>query len=275
MMTREMIITELQNRGYNAEAQNAIKNGVELEGIRILTDCNIAPIIYTEAIIENAEDEGKSLDEVVSSIIGTYESHKSFSFDVNNLFDKDFVLNGLYIGLQKESTEDIIKRACDLDGIECFLYIRGEVDKEGSYSIKLNKMILESANISEDEAWEKAEANNNAETTLESMAKVLADMMGFEYSEEMDEMTPFFVISNKCRIKGASAILNKTVLSDFGKRYNTDRIVVLPSSVHEMLIAPWTEDIDLDTFTNMVTEVNNTEVEPTERLTDRAYIITL
>ena len=89
-MTREMIITELSNRGYKAEAQNTIKNGVELEGIRILTDSNIAPVIYTKAIIENAENENKSLDEVVSAIISTYESHKSFEFDVNMLFDRDF-----------------------------------------------------------------------------------------------------------------------------------------------------------------------------------------
>ena len=56
-MTREMIITELANRGYKAEAQNSIKNGVELEGIRILTDSNIAPIIYTEKMIENVEQD--------------------------------------------------------------------------------------------------------------------------------------------------------------------------------------------------------------------------
>lgn len=53
-MTREMIITELNNRGYNADSQNSIKNGVVLEGIRISTNRNIAPIIYTEGIIENA-----------------------------------------------------------------------------------------------------------------------------------------------------------------------------------------------------------------------------
>jgi hypothetical protein len=50
-MTREIIINELNNRGYKAEAQNTIKNGVELEGIRILTSGNIAPVIYTEEII--------------------------------------------------------------------------------------------------------------------------------------------------------------------------------------------------------------------------------
>lgn len=41
------------------------------------------------------------------------------------------------------------------------------------------------------------------------MAKVMSEMMGFEYSEEMDEMTPFYILSNTCKMKGASAVLNK------------------------------------------------------------------
>ena len=42
-----------------------------------------------------------------------------------------------------------------------------------------------------------------------------------------------------------------------------------------MLLVPYTEEIDLDTFSDMVGQVNSSEVDPTERLTDRAYIITL
>jgi hypothetical protein len=275
-MTREIIINELNNRGYKAEAQNTIKNGVELEGIRILTDNNIAPVIYTEAIIENAENEGKSLDEVVSAIIGTYENHKSFEFDVNMLFDRDFVLNSIYVGLQRVSTEDIEKKLCeDFEGIESYLYIRGEADREGSYSIKVSKAILDRANISEVEAWEQAQTNTEAETSLESMAKVMSEMLGFEYSEEMDEQTPFFIISNTSKVKGASAILNKKVLAEFGERYHTDKIVVLPSSIHEMLLVPYTEEIDIDTFSDMVASVNGSEVEPMDKLVDRAFIITL
>lgn len=275
-MTREIIINELNNRGYKAEAQNTIKNGVELEGIRILTDNNIAPVIYTEAIIENAENEGKSLDEVVSAIIGTYESHKSFEFDVNMLFDRDFVLNSIYVGLQRVSTEDIEKKLCeDFEGIESYLYIRGEADREESYSIKVSKAILDRANISEVEAWEQAQTNTEAETCLESMAKVMSEMLGFEYSEEMDEQTPFFIISNTSKVKGASAILNKKVLAEFGKRYHTDKIVVLPSSIHEMLLVPYTEEIDIDTFSGMVASVNGSEVDPMDKLVDRAFLITL
>ena len=274
-MTREMIITELQSRGYKAEVQNSIKNGVEIEGIRILTDSNIAPVIYTKAIIENAENENKSLDEVVSAIIGIYESHKSFEFGVNMLLDKEFILNNIYIGLQKASTEKIEKRICELDGIESYLYIRWKADREGNYSSKVSEEILGCANITASEAWEQAEANTNAETKIESMAKVMAEIIGCEYSEEMDEEIPFFVLTNKSKIRGASAILNKKLLAEFGKKYHTEKIVVLPSSVHEMLLVPYTEEIDLETFSKMVSEVNRTEVNPTERLTDRAYIISL
>lgn len=274
-ITRDMIINELNKRGYNAEAQNVIKNSVELEGIRILTDINIAPVIYTEAIIRDAEDEGKTLDEVVSAIISIYEGNKSFDFDVDRILDKAYVLSNLYIGLQRESIEEIVKRSCDLEGIESYLYIRGDADRNGSFSIKVSNSILERADISVQEAWDSAEENTFTETTIRSMAQVLSDMMGFEYSEDMDNDTPFFVISNESKVKGASAILNKKVLAEFGKRYHTDRVVVLPSSIHEMLLVPYAEEVDLDTFSQMVGDVNATEVDPTERLTDRAYIIKL
>ena len=87
----------------------------------------------------------------------------------------------------------------------------------------------------------------------------MCEMMNMEYSEDMDEMTPFFIISNKSKVKGASAILNKKVLAEFGERYHTNKIVVLPSSVHEMLLVPYTEEIDLDTFSDMVGQVNSSE----------------
>lgn len=113
-MTREMIITELNNRGYNADSQNSIKNGVVLEGIRISTNSNIALIIYTEGIIENAEEQHKTLDDVVSAIIGVYESSKAVNLDVKMFFDRDYILNNIYIGMQKDSTEDIEKRLATL-----------------------------------------------------------------------------------------------------------------------------------------------------------------
>ena len=127
-MTRKDIIKELQNRGYKVEECNVVKNGVEFKGIRFLTDSIIAPVIYTEEIIKLAEEENKSLDEVVKRIISIYAMNKKPCFDVNELNNKDFILNHLFIGLQKESTEEIIKKPCeDFEGIESYLFVKKRI----------------------------------------------------------------------------------------------------------------------------------------------------
>ena len=278
MIIREMIIEELRNRGYNAEAQNNIKNGVVFEGIRIMNDSNVAPVIYIDEIIKRAEDENKSFDEVVSAVISIYESHNTIDFNIDELFDRDFVLSQLYIGLQRESTEDLVKRPCaEFEGIESYLYIRRDKDDRESYAVKLNMGLLAKTTITVEEAWKSAEQNTNAETTIQSMAYVMAELMGMEYSEELEQMAPYplYVLTNESKTKGASAVLNKEVLAQFGRKYNTEKIVVLPSSIHEMLLIPYTEEMSLDEFSAMVTEVNGNEVAPEERLTDRAYIVTL
>lgn len=96
-----------------------------------------------------------------------------------------------------------------------------------------------------------------------------------EYTEDLEETAPLFIISNKSKIRGASAILNRKALAEFGKKYNTNKIVAIPSSIHEMLLVPYTEECDIDIFSKMVKEVNNTAVDPTEQLADRAFIIQL
>ena len=274
-MTREMIITELQNRGYNAEAQTNIKNGVPFEGIKIMTDSNIVPIIYTDDILRRAEEENRDLDEVVEAVIRIYEANRSVDFDVNELFDREFILSNIFIGVQRKGNEKLIKRDCELDGIESYLYIRGAKTESDTYFIKLNVGLLEKVDITEEEAWERAQYNTNEETNIQSMAEVMAEMYGMEYSEEMEERTPFYVISNSCKTRGASAILNKEALAQFGKKHNVSKVIVLPSSVHEMLLIPYERGMDLEEYSTMVSEVNATEVNLEERLTDRAYIVTV
>ena len=54
-----------------------------------------------------------------------------------------------------------------------------------------------------------------------------------------------------------------------------NKILVLPSSIHEMLISPYQDWMDIDEMKAIVTEINAVEVAPEERLTDQAYIINL
>lgn len=273
-MTRNILVDELNNRGFEASATDSTKNGVIFEGITIKTEGScIAPVIYTQSIIDKAEAEGVSLDDVVAHIIDIYEEHKTADFDLTELMSRDFVLSHVKIGLQRESTEELIKGASEFKGIESYLYICGDATEDGNFSIKLTEMYLERASVSVAEAWEHAKENTFADTEIVSMAKLMSEMMGFEYDESMERDMPMYVISNKSKIKGASAICDKARLKAFAEEHGTIKLLALPSSVHEMIIIPFSDDMDIEMFSAMVAQVNSQEVAPEERLSDEAIVL--
>jgi len=81
------------------------------------------------------------------------------------------------------------------------------------------------------------------------------------------------IVSNSSYVKGASSILNREALSEYARELGVNKIVVLPSSIHEMIIMPFNSSVNLDNLSAMVKEINETQVLPEERLTDRAYVL--
>lgn len=273
-MTRTDIVNGLRERGFCAEATESVKNSVIFKGIIIKGEQQIAPVIYTDDLIEEAEKAGKSLDDVVEEVIRLHNDHNLNGYNLNKLMDRNFILPHVYIALQKESKENLIKKACELDGMEEYLYIRDENQTHGIYSIKVTPSYLKSAGISEQEMWESARNNTCAETLIQSMAQVMAELCGIPVDPNMEEEMPLFVLSNTAKHRGASAILNKEVLRTFAADHGVNRLLVLPSSVHEMLIVPYDPvKFDLEEMGEMVRQVNDAEVAPEEQLSDRAYLI--
>ena len=269
MIRRRDIIEELTNRGYVAVEYISIKNGVELNGICFMNKNGICPIVYTDNIIENAD----SLMEAVRIVLEIYNNVDIMNFDKEDLMDLDFILGNLYIGLQKTSNEEIIKSATDFDGIEKYLYIR--INKNTSF--KLTHILLDNMQIDENEAWKMAESNTFAKTVIISMSEKLHELVGFEIDYMQDEkvegMPVQYIVSNTMNFRGASAILNMEALKELAKKLNTHRFIVLPSSIHEMIVISDDGSGSIEEFNAMVQEINETQVDPEERLTDRAYII--
>lgn len=191
-----------------------------------------------------------------------------------NFNDPEWILEHLTIALQHSSEEALVKRPCDLDGIEQYLILQGE--KEGAnYSVKVVPIILSNVGISESKAWDKALENLSADTQIVSLGKVLSDITGISYDNAAEADIRFHVITNSNKFKGAACIMNRKALRTFTQKYNTNMLFVLPSSIHEMMIAPYDGNYNLEDLSAMVKEINETQVSPEERLTDRAYIICL
>lgn len=274
-MDRKQIIEKLKERGYMAEEDDVIKNGVKIEGICIFNESPVTPVIYTEEIIAWAEKNKKGIDSVADKVIRLYEKNKKAKFDIEKLSDLEWVKTRLRVELQKKSTEELVKKDCEeLEGIESYLVVRCVDSGTQNYSIKLTMPLLNFIGISEEEAWKQAEENTNGETVIENIFSVISRLIG-QNVEAPEFCKELYIISNRTQVKGASAILNKEVLKKFGEEHNIEKIVVMPSSIHEMIIAPFESDENIEDFSQMVAEINCKEVDPKERLTNRAYILTV
>lgn len=253
------VANELNNRGYNAEVKEVVKNGVIFEGISIREEgSNIAPTIYTEEIFERAEQTDATFEGVVSMIEDIYKANRKPDIDVDFVKDKEYVLSHMCIGLQKDSTEELVKRPSGFDGIEKYLYIKVDMGADKG-RVKLNEKILEVAGITEDEAWKSAEENLHSQTVVTPLFDMVAQMTGgLDIPTPSDDMG-LFVMTNKENVYGASAILDKKALEDISERCGADEFFVIPSSTHEVILIADRGFEDIDTLTRMVKEVNATD----------------
>ena len=272
MITETALCAELMHRGYNPTVTDVIKNGVTLRGLTIREDdSNIAPCIYIDKMLEDFDSARLAAD----SVINIYRSHRTIDLgcDISDLTDPDYILSHAYIGLQKNSLEDIIRRPSPYDGIEEFLYLRGETDGEGNrWSVKLKPAMISDKET--DNLWKTAEERTFKGFQIQSLKSVLA---GFGFCEEdgIPDTLPMYIITNPEKFRGAALACDMQSIRAWAEEHSYTKAVILPSSVHEMLLVPVEDECDLETFTNMVKEVNATQVDPTERLTDRAYLINL
>lgn len=130
--------------------------------------------------------------------------------------DPEWILEHITIGLQAFSDDDIIKRPCDLDGIEQYLFLKGKLS-DTSYSVKITPAILSHAGIDECRAWEQAMENLCADTQITSLTKLLSDMSGIPLEAPAEPGISLHVITNSEKYKGAATILNRKALRSFAR----------------------------------------------------------
>ena len=91
----------------------------------------------------------------------------------------------------------------------------------------------------------------------------------FLMDESITSSIPMYVITNKLRHYGASALLDEGMIRDFAEVLGSD-LYILPSSIHEVIVIQKDEE-RLEYFLRMVRDVNTFAVSPDEWLSDSIY----
>ena len=89
-----------------------------------------------------------------------------------------------------------------------------------------------------------------------------------EKKKDYDQM---YVLSNKFRNYGAACIAYPNVLEMIGQILKKD-YYILPSSVHEVIIVPYSEIYVCSKLDEMVREINSTQVEEEDVLSNHVYL---
>ena len=114
--------------------------------------------------------------------------------------------------------------------------------------------------------------------SLESVVKCFIAESNQNVSEDdleaLDTPYDIFVCSNRQKMSGASTILYDGLLKDLAVDLDVNEFIIIPSSIHEVLIIPGMNNDtgDYMYYKSLVKEVNNTEVSKEEILSYNIYL---
>ena len=102
------------------------------------------------------------------------------------------------------------------------------------------------------------------------MRIVIDELLGNPCDNIVQADDIMFVLTNSLRSLGAACILYDEVLFHIGN-FLKENYYILPSSIHEVIIIPESQTPDKDTLNEMILEVNETQVELEDVLSDHVY----
>ena len=287
--TIKVAVEETIGAGYVVEIHEVIKNNdTHLTGLTIRNEAsNIAPTIYLNGYFDQYKD-GAPLAIICNNIIATYEEHKvTDNFDVTIITDFTKVQDKIcYKLVNAQSNHELLKDAPHkivCDDLAVIFYVLVSQDNAGTASVTVRNNLMELWNVSVEVLYDTAMANTqrlfrgSVRSMADVMMEILADRMDEDNVKEFydmvvspDDMIPMYVCSNTAKLNGAGVILYHDLLKEFAERTGAD-FYILPSSIHETLLIPQSEIMDVDYLRQMVNEVNSTEVAPEEILSNHVY----
>lgn len=234
---------------------------------------NISPAIYLEEAYKEFQ-EGKDLHKIVHDILEVYESARfSKRYEVDNLREFDKIRKNVLCKLiNREKNKEFLKDTpyipfFDL-AIVCYVLI--ELSDRGIATMPVKFTQLKMWKIGEMELFQVARENVQKQfpAELRRMKDVIAEMLGMDSLDTEDDT--MYVLSNEMRNFGAVCIAYDNVPDLIGAELK-ENYYIIPSSVHEVIIVPESKAPKKAEIEEMVMEINETQVEEEEVLSNRIY----
>ncbi len=269
-------------------------NGVVLTGLTFTQkSINISPTIYLEDFYEKYR-EGMTMEDIIKEIREIYEKSK-LDKDIDMKFFTEYEkAKGriVYKLIHYDKNRELLKNIPHREYLDLAIvyYYLVEMKEFSNATILIHNKHLDYWKVGEDELYQLAVVNTPKLLRMHfcGMMDVLKELTEEDFwleDKEKDEnddnrvfmeahsekdATGMYVLSNVSRLYGASAVLYEGVLEYCYERLGGN-FFILPSSVHEVILVPDEGQVTREKLSQMVREVNATQVEEQEQLSDFVY----
>ena len=252
-------------------------NGIHMDSICLLSAGeNVSPAFGLESFYQMV-CQGSSVEEVSDEIIRCYEYYRreeeldtGFFTEYNRSGDR-IVCRLIHFQKNQELLSRIPHIQC-MDLAIVYYYLMDQELLSGG-TILIHNVHLKKWGVSTVELHDRALRNTMRLLPFEftSMKEMICQLAGLHISADTDDdMCPMYVLTNKMKSYGAVYMIYGEVLEQIYEKLGED-YYVLPGSVHECILLPVSVDMDERQLQRMVHEINETQVEPEEILSDSVY----
>ena len=253
---------------------------LELEGIKhrpmtngnraglAIGDKTVMPVVYADRYdsIEEALKAAKDLNDMSEPLFAEVLADR--------VTDPEYIKDHARLGIRPQADDGAMTQKY-LD-LELYVYVDLDATDQNRSMFSVHPEHIEMLGITWEELLQIATENMDytAKTLIQVMKEILIEEGCPEYMVDM--MTPkqecpeMYVISTDNRFRGASALAVTNELYELADLLDSD-LIILPSSIHEIIVVPADNFDNAEKLREMVTEINSTEVEENEKLSDNVY----
>lgn len=248
------------------------------------TDSTIGTNYYVEELFKRYES-GSTIPEIAKDIL---LHHKNSSFLANNLLIKPFITqlssyecikNNLTVRLlnlkanRNYLSDKVFKPYLKMNAshefaISLCISIPDSNDDEHGI-ITVNQQLRNMWDVTDEELFEIALLNTEKKysCTIRSMFDVLTNL-GDDSINNLPNLPSMYVMTNNVSLHGSATLLYTNSLKSFADELDSD-FYIIPSSVHEVILIPTDETIDVSEIQDTITEVNRTAIAHSEFLSNQ------
>lgn len=242
-----------------------------------------SPIVYLDSLYENFQN-GANVSDLCDIILTCLDQDPPFSTDIfQKIRDfnsaKDRIAFRLISKEQNKSLLSDIPWVPYLD-LALIFYLYLDSSRTGQTTALIHNEQMEAWNKSVDDLYLLSLVNTPRlfPPVLQPLESLLFDELeGFDPSSSetlpdcSSPISPLYVLTNRSGIHGASCLLYHDIIKDFADRLQSD-IIILPSSIHEVILIPDNNIYNYKEIRDMVQKVNSEDVPAEDRLSDQLYL---